>query len=593
MSCRLLDLVSLACLASIAGPLGSLGGPLASVGGCLGPLAGPLTRSLASLAGPLTRAAVFLVAFWGLGGQACLAQQACEKLAELQLTKASITSAAVVPEGPIPGRPQNAPPIVAPARCVVQGVARPTSDSEIGFEVWLPLEGWNGKYQQVGNGGWAGAIPVGSLVRAVERGYAAAGTDDGHKSSGAGDATWAIGHPEKVIDFGWRAVHQTSVQAKAVVRAFYGREPDYNYFVGCSDGGREALSEAQRFPEDFDGIVAGAPAYDWSHHFTGFIWNEQGLLAEPGSAIPPAKLPAIQAAAVAACDSLDGVRDGLVEDPRSCLFDPAVMTCKGADGGDCLTVPQVTALKKVYAGPKNPRTGKQIYPGYSPGTEGAPGSWGRWIVDSPPENAIQFAFGNSYYGHAVFEDRDWDYRSLDFDGDVEFADRKAGVVINANNPDLRSFRASGGKLIVYHGWGDAAIAPLSSIEYYEEVAAFLKRFPDGRSDAQRPVGDFFRLFMAPGLGHCAGGIGANHFGNDGFVGDGIPGDPERDVLAALERWVEKGQAPERLIGTGTAVEDSSKTLTRPLCAYPLVARYMGSGDANVAASFSCAAAGPR
>ena len=544
--------------------------------------------------GPVPRAVVVLLAFWVFGAQKTLAQQACEKLAALHLGHATVTSAAVVPAGPLPGRSEDRPPIVAPERCVVKGVARPTSDSEISFEVWLPVAGWNGKYEQVGNGGWAGSIPVGSLVNAVQRGYAAAGTDDGHQSSGAGDATWAIGHPEKLIDFGWRAVHQTSVQAKAVVRAFYGRDPDYNYFFGCSDGGREALSEAQRFPEDFHGIIAGAPAYDWSHHFAGFIWNEQALLAEPGSAIPPAKLAVIQKAAVAACDSLDGVSDGLVEDPRACRFDPAVLTCKGADGPDCLTAPQVTALRKIYAGPKNPRTGRQIYPGYSPGAEGAPGSWTGWILNTPPENAIQFAFGNSYFGHAVFEERDWDYRSLDYDRDVEFADHKAGVVINSNNPDLRSFRAHGGKLIQYHGWGDAAIAPLSSIEYYEKVTAFLSKYPDARSDASRPVQDFYRLFMVPGMGHCSSGIGPNHFGNDGYTAGGLRGDPERDVLAALEQWVEKGKAPERLIGTGTAVDEPSKMLTRPLCPYPLVVRYNGTGDPNQAASFSCApAAGQR
>jgi feruloyl esterase len=515
------------------------------------------------------------------------AQQPCEKLTELKLTRATITSATLVPAGPIPGR-SGRPPREAPERCVVQGVARPTSDSEISFEVWLPVNGWNGKYQQVGNGGWAGAIPTGSLVTAIQRGYATAGTDDGHRSSGAGDASWAIGHPEKLIDFGWRAVHQTSVQAKAVIRAFYGKDPAYNYFVGCSDGGREALSEAQRFPEDFHGIIAGAPAYDWSHHFTGFIWNEQAMTHEPGSAIPASKLPAIQKAAVAACDSLDGVNDGLLEDPRACRFDPAVITCKGADAPDCLTAPQVTALKKIYAGPKNPRTGKQIYPGYSPGTEGAPGSWAGWIMNSP-DIAIQFAFGNSYYGQAVFEDRNWDYRTLDFDKDVEFGDRKAGAVINSNNPDLRSFRANGGRLLMYHGWGDAAIAPLSSIEYYEKTAAFLQKFPDARSDSSRPVQDFFRLFMVPGLGHCDSGIGTNRFGNGGNVADGKQGDPEHDILAALERWVEKGVAPDRLTATGTAVTDSSKTLTRPLCPYPEVARYKGSGDPNEAANFSCAA----
>ncbi len=550
-----------------------------------------MSRLLRSIPAPgfVTRAAVAVFTGWLFAAAGVFAQQPCEKLTELHLTKAAITAAEVVPEGPLPGHANDQPPLIVPERCVVQGVARPTSDSEISFEVWLPVKGWNGRYEQVGNGGWAGAIPTGSLVRALQRGYAAAGTDDGHQGHSAGDATWAIGHPEKLIDFGWRAVHQTSVQAKAVIRAFYGRDPDYNYFFGCSDGGREALSEAQRFPEDFHGIIAGAPAYDWSHHLAGFIWNEQALLGEPGSAIPPEKLPAIQKAALAACDSLDGVRDGLVEDPRICRFDPALLACPGADSPDCLTEPQLAALQKIYAGPKNPRTGKQIYPGYSPGAEGVQGSWPGWILNTPPESAIQFAFGNSYFGHAVYEDRDWTYRGFDYDRDVAFGDRKAGVVINANNPDLRSFRAHGGKLITYHGWADGAIAPLSSIDYYENVEAFLAKFPDPRSDASRPLQDFYRLFMVPGMGHCSGGIGPHHFGNDGYAADGLRGDPERDVLAALEQWVEKGKAPEKLIGTGTAADNPQQTMTRPLCPYPEVVHYNGTGDPNQAASFSCLA----
>jgi feruloyl esterase len=347
--------------------------------------------------------------------------------------------------------------------------------------------------------------------------------------------------------------------------------------MGCSDGGREALMEAQRYPEDFEGIAAGAPANNWSHHFTGFIWNERAMVE---TAIPVEKLPAIQNAALAACDALDGVKDGLIEDPRACRFDPRSMLCKASDNASCLTEGQVATLQKIYEGPKNPRTGKSIFPGYAKGTEAIPGGWSPWIL--PP--GIQASFGNSYYGHAVFEKEGWDFRTLDFDADVEFADAKAGVVLNATSPDLRSFRANGGKLIQYHGWGDAAISPLNSIDYYESVRAFMSRFPDARHGNADPL-EFYRLFMVPGMAHCSGGIGANDFGNGRkFQHD----DPEHNLLSALEAWVERGVAPAKLVGTGTAVNEPSKVLTRPLCPYPQTARYNGAGDANDARNFSCA-----
>src|SRR5262249_46739686 len=261
----------------------------------------------------ILRAAVLLTGM-------CQAQQTCANLSNLNLPDTAITSAA----------------LDASERCVVQGVIHPTKDSEIRFELWLPANGWNGKYLQVGNGGWAGQINTAAMTDPAQRGYAVASTDDGHDSAIPG-AAWAMGHPEKLIDFGYRAVHETSVQSKAIVHAFYGRDPSLSYFTGCSDGGREALMEAQRYPEDFNGIIAGAPANNWSHLFTGFVWNEQAVLSTPGSSIPPAKLPAIQNAALAACDNLDGVKDGLLEDPRACKFDPSVMMCKGADNSECLT----------------------------------------------------------------------------------------------------------------------------------------------------------------------------------------------------------------------------------------------------------------
>lgn len=517
--------------------------------------------------------------------QTLFAQSPCEKLTNVKLTKAEIVTVSYAAAGPFSAGGPTAPTIDVPDRCIVKIVARPTTDSEIKIEVWLPVSTWNGRYMQTGNGGWAGAIPLTLLANGIHRGYATAGTNGGHDAGGPnGPAGWAIGHPEKLIDFGHRALHETNTHARAVIRAFYEKEEERKYFVGCSDGGREALMEAQRYPEDFDGIIAGAPANDWSNHFTGFVWNEQALLNDPASSIPPEKLPAIQKAALATCDANDGVKDGLIEDPRTCRFDPAALTCKDGDASDCLTPPQVIALKKIYEGPKNPRTGKQIYPGYPPGHEAIPGAWQPWIIATPQEKSIQIMFGNSFYGQAVFENPNWDFRTLNFDSDVALAAEKAGAVLNSTNPDLRSFRAHGGKLIQYHGWADAAIAPLGSIEYYEKVLSFFAKYPDARNSS-RSVPDFFRLFMVPGMGHCSGGIGPNSFGNGG---NKFKGDPERDLITALERWVEKGVAPDRFIGTGAVVGDPAKILTRPICPYPQVARYNGTGDSTEAASFTCA-----
>jgi hypothetical protein len=533
-------------------------------------------------------AASFLV--WALGGalSGAWSQQqgirpACEVLAGLKLPHASITAAQNAPAEVIQGGFGAPAAIDVPARCVVKLVSRPTSDSEIGIEVWLPLTGWNGKYLQVGNGGWSGAIPLSSLAFAVQRGFATAGTDDGHTGTMAGDAQWAVGHPEKVIDFSYRAVHETAVLARQIVNAFYSNDAARSYFAGCSTGGGQALMEAQRFPEDFDGIVAGAPTNNMSHLQAAGVWNEQALLKTPASAIPLHKLRVIQRAVLAACDRLDGLWDGLVQDPRACHFNPAVLKCKDKDGPKCLTGPQVAALRKLYAGPSNPRTGAQIYPGQSPGTEAVAASWKDWLIAAPPERARQFALGNSFFGQVVHEGTGWDFRQLDFDSDIDFADRKVGVIMNATSPDLRSFRARGGKLIQYHGWGDAAIAAGNSVDYYEQVRGFFATYPDARASGARPVEDFYRLFMVPGMAHCSGGIGPSEFGN----GAPVSGGAEQDIVAALERWVEQGVAPDRLIGRGLAVGTPARPMSQPLCPYPRVARYHGRGDPLDAASFSC------
>src|SRR5207247_834089 len=272
-----------------------------------------------------------------------------------------------------------------PAHCEIKGIIKPTADSNIGFAVWLPpAPNWNGKYRQEGNGGWAGAIGYRAMVDPLQRGYVTAATDDGHEGDAIRDANWAVGHPEKLVDFGYRAVHQTNLQAKAIVRAFYGKDPSQSYFFGCSDGGREALMEAQRYPDDFNGIIAGAPANNWTGLMTMALTIERAI---DESNLPPSQLPAIQTAALNACDGLDSVKDGRIEDPRACSFDPAVLTCKGPETDQCLTAPQITTLRKIYEGPRHPRTGVQVAPGFPPGTEAVSGGWVPWIL--PPAAGSQ------------------------------------------------------------------------------------------------------------------------------------------------------------------------------------------------------------
>jgi feruloyl esterase len=521
------------------------------------------------------RIRVIAIIFLGFVGVAlprtAAAQGSCHDLENLAVTGARVTSAVEVAAGGF--RLAGAGPSTAavPAFCRVIGVATPTADSRIGFEVWLPLAGWNGKFQQVGNGGFAGGIPHSGMLAPVSHGYATAGTDDGHEANGMNDTSWALGHPEKVIDYGYRAVHDVSLHAKAIIAAFYGRAPRQAYFVGCSGGGREALMEAQRYPDDFIGIAAGAPANDFTGLVFGAVWVQQALAAERGSAIPPEKLSVLQRAAVAACDALDGVKDGIITNPRACTFDPKTVQCHGAnadgDGADCLTAAQVTAAAKIYSGPKNPRTGARIYPGYTPGTEALPMNWRVVLTGSDGRPPIVNEFAQAFFSNMVFANPAWNFKTFDFDRDVDATLKKIGPIVNAQNPDLTAFKARGGKLIQYHGWGDAALPPQSSIIYFESVQARMAPKNHG-------TGDFYRLFMAPGMAHCGGGIGATELL-----------DP---VVLALDRWVEEDVAPDQLIATGTVPDDPAKTkMARPVCPYPQVAEYKGRGDTNDAANFVC------
>ncbi|HLK06316.1 MAG TPA: TonB family protein [Candidatus Angelobacter sp.] len=498
----------------------------------------------------------------------------CESLAALNLPDTTITLAQAVAAGAFIPPGESVPPASVknlPAFCRVAATIKPAKDSEIKMEVWLPLTGWNGKYRGEGNGGFAGSIFYPGLATAVSQGYASASTDTGHSGSPV-DAHWALGHPDKIVDFGWRAIHEMTVKAKSVIQAFYGDAPRKSYFTGCSNGGRQALMEAQRFPEDYDGIIAGAPANYWTKVFATFIWDIQAMQAKPGSYIGANKIPAIARAVVAACDAYDGVKDGVLNDPRACRFHQ-VLLCKERDSDSCLTPPQEAALKKIYDGPVDAK-GKQIFPGFLPGGEEGEGGWVTWI-DSGPGKDLQSVFAHGFYTNMISSKEPVNLKTIDVETAVKLADEQQGQTFNAVDPNLKPFAARGGKLIMYHGWSDAALPPQGSINYYNSVEAAMG---PGKPEL------FMRLFMAPGMQHCGGGPGTNSFGQ---FAPGV--DADHDLNQALERWVEKGIAPDRLIATKFVDDKPEKgvAMTRPLCPYPAAATFKGTGDTNDAANFGC------
>jgi len=513
-----------------------------------------------------------------------VAEDNCGKLMGLAVAGAKITFAQTVdagtfagPRNPNGGRDLTEPYKNVPAFCRVVAQAAPSPDSDIRMEVWLPVAGWNSKLQGIGNGGFAGLIDYLQLGSVVSKGYAVTATTAGHEGSPL-DASWALGHPEKVIDFGHRGIHEMTRVAKEVIRAFYGKPPQHSYFAGCSDGGREALMEAQRYPADYDGILAGAPANYWTALLSTAAVDTQALTLDAASYIPQAKIPAIAAAVVKACDGLDGVQDGILNDPRQCHFDPATIQCKaGEDTEKCLTAAQAAALKKIYAGPHDAQ-GHEVFPGFLPGGEDGPGGWGLWIVGPAPAKSLMAFFGIGYFADMVYETPDWDYKTFRLEAGLKLAEEHTASALNATDADLKPFEARGGKLIVYHGWNDPAISALNTVNYYQSVIAKM-----GPSDAD----SFVRLYMVPGMQHCDNGPGPDSFGQ---VGQLTVDDPQHSVDAALERWVEKGVAPGTIIASKYSAEDRQHAkMTRPLCAYPQEAKYKGKGDTNDAANFVCEA----
>ena len=484
-----------------------------------------------------------------LGGATALAAS-CENLTSLTIPGTAIASATAVGAGPFSpnragGRGGGAQSPF-PAFCRVEAVARPVADSEIHVEIWLP-EGaaWNGKLLGTGNGGYSGNIGYGDMERGLRSGYAVAGSDTGHEG---GDLKFGLGHPEKINDWAWRAVHVMTDTAKLVLRSYYGRFAAHAYFSGCSTGGQQALTEAQRFPGDYDGILAGDPGNNRVRLNVGFLWSWLAANGNPGATLPASKLPLLHKAVVAACDELDGVKDGIIGDPRACRFDPAALECGGEDRADCLTKGQLAAVRAIYDGAKNPRTGDRLYSGWARGSEAG---WTGYFVGQREPARLDF------WRYWVFHDPGWDFRSFDFDRDVAYADFTMAFLV-ANDPDLSRFQSRGGRLLIYQGWADPVVPPEDTIRYYESVA---------------PAAGV-RLFLIPGMGHCAGGPGPSTF----------------DGLGALDTWVSRGVAPTRIVATH--LTNGRVDRSRPLCPHPQTARWNGAGSTDDAASFECVSPRP-
>jgi feruloyl esterase len=476
--------------------------------------------------------------------------QTCNTLKSLTLPNTSITTVAVVSGSFTPPGATNASATIGslPPFCRVAIVLKPTADSEINTEVWLPMSGWNRKLQSVGNGAWAGVIPYAAMGQAVAGGYATAGTDTGHVGN---TASFVPGHPERLVDYGYRAVHEMTVAAKAIVRTFYGDGPRYSYWNGCSTGGRQGLMEAQRYPADYDGIIAGAPVNARVHQMIWELWVAQAVHKDEASDIPPAKYKLLNDAALAKCDANDGAKDGLLTSPDRCSFDPSVLRCSAGDAATCLTSAQVDAAKKIYSPATNPRTGKEIFPALQPGSELG---WAGLAGPEPVREAVEF------FQFVVANNPAWDFRTLDFDRDVALAEKAASHIIDATDPNLQPFFSRGGKVLMYHGWNDQLVAPMNSVNYYQAVVG-----------ATKASADSIRLFMIPGMTHCRGGAGPDSF----------------DRMSVIERWVEHGEAPKQIVAEH--VTKGVVDRRRPLCAYPQVAAYTGSGSLDDAANFTCKA----
>ncbi len=493
----------------------------------------------------------------------------CSALLQLALPATTIVSATAMAPGPFQARSMSEETQL-PAYCRIEGRISPEKGSEIRFEVWMPLTGWNGRLYGAGNGGFAGTISYSpGLVEAIQRNSAGVSTDTGHASPSIApneDGSWALGRPERITDFGHRALHLATINAKAIISAFFGRPANHAYFTACSNGGRQGLMEAQRYPEDYDGIIAGAPAYHFTALAADFIWNWQALAA-PGVQFPASKVRLIQSAVLKACTSGTA---GYVQDPEQCRFDPRALLCGREETDQCLTAPQVDALARIYSGPRT-ANGKRLYPGFAPsgGEVGSePGSgWDGWIFPTENLRAAQPKYANGLLRYFV-SGVQTDLAQFNFDTDYPPFEQKLAPLIDATDSDLGRFAARGGKLILWHGWADPAVPPKGTIDYASRVDAKL---------GLRKSRDTMRLFMVPGVQHCFGGPGPNSLGQ--FTAPSQPADARYDMAAALERWVEKGIAPEHIWARHSSDSmagaldwrRADSTDVKLVCAYPKVA----------------------
>lgn len=493
-------------------------------------------------------------------------------LAAVELDGATVTGAERIPAGSYTPQGSRTAFDDLPAFCRITAKATPTTASLIEFEVWVPEDpDWNGKMVVTGNGGYSPALSYRDMAYAMRQGYAVVGGDTGHQSSDPNEMFWGVGQPEKIRDWGSRSIHAITAPSRALVGGHKAQSPSRAYYYGCSTGGHQGFAEMQRYPEDFDGVIAGAPGHNRTRLNVEFLHRFQANRVpntDTPTILSAAKARLITERAVAACDTIDGVPDGVIEDPRACTsdyFDVGSLQCTGVETDDCLTADQIEVARKIYAGPTNPRTGEQIYPGYPVGTEA---SWSGYWGSNAPVRA-------DYWRLWVFDNPQWDWWSFDYDRDLAFADAKIGPLVDQTSTDLSAFKAAGGKAIVYHGWQDAVVNALDTIAYHDAVQA-----AQGGPQATQ---DFFRLFLAPGMGHCSGGAGPTVFGNSGIQAPNATAD--NDLLMALDRWVEQGQPPERIVAARVA--DNTVTRTRPLCPYPQKAVYKGSGSTDDAANFDC------
>jgi feruloyl esterase len=481
----------------------------------------------------------------------------CEQLATVALERATITSATDVAAGLFkPAAEANAggpppqagtpPPQPIPQHCRVTMVLKPTPDSTIHVELWLPTESWNGKFLTVGNGGWAGAIQgYGDMQEALRRGYATAATDTGHSAADGPAGMFALGHPEKIVDFAYRALHDMTVKSKRLIDVFYSEPLDYSYYKGCSTGGRQGVMAAQRYPGDYDGIIAGALANRHIHMHTAGAYRAMQLARHPELAVAEGKAKLVTDAILKQCDTLG---EGFLNNPRQCSFDFTTLACGASGGSDsCLTPGELTSVQTFYGGLENSK-GELIFSGQALGVP-----MPALVSSNEPPNP--FAFDSIRI--LGFQDANYDWRQFDLDRDMPRVDAAAGFV-DAVDPDLRAFEAHGGKLVLYAGWRDTGITPENTVLYYETVLQEMGPQQD----------DWMRLFLVPGMGHCGGGPGPNSF----------------DSLTALERWREKDVAPTEMLGT-----NRQAGLARPICAYPAYAKYDRSGEQKNAANWSCAA----